>query len=70
MQIAGDGFRIKAERLSEEYERPGTLRKQLNHFFQAHLVQTAQTAACNRLHDIAERLALSDIEQTEKTCHT
>jgi hypothetical protein len=26
-------------------------------FFQAHLMQTAQTAACNRLDDIAERLA-------------
>jgi len=57
MQIAGTGFRIKAQRLSEQYEKPGTLRKQLNRYFQAHLVQTAQTAACNRLHDIAQRLA-------------
>jgi CRP-like cAMP-binding protein len=57
MQIAGSGFRIQAQRLNEEYERSGTLRKQINRFFQAHLVQTAQTAACNRLHDIAERLA-------------
>ena len=57
MQIPGEGYRIKAQRLSEEFERPGKLRKQINIYFQAHLVQTAQTAACNRLHDIAERLA-------------
>ena len=57
IQIAGVGYRIPAQRLSEEFERPGTLRKQINRFLQAHLVQTAQTAACNRLHDIAPRLA-------------
>jgi len=57
MQIAGAGFKIKAERLREEFERSGTLRKQINSYIQANLVQTAQTAACNRLHDIAERLA-------------
>jgi CRP-like cAMP-binding protein len=57
MQIAGEGFSIKAQRLNDEYERSGTLRKLVNRYFQAHLVQTGQTAACNRLHDIAERLA-------------
>jgi len=57
IQIAGAGFKIKAERLREEFERSGTLRKQINSYIQANLVQTAQTAACNRLHDIAERLA-------------
>jgi CRP-like cAMP-binding protein len=57
MQIAGNGYRIPARRLFEAYERPGMLRKQINRYFQAHLAQTAQTAACNRLHDIAERLA-------------
>lgn len=57
IQIAGAGYRIPAQRLSEEFERQGTLRRQINRFLQAHLVQTAQTAACNRLHDIAPRLA-------------
>ena len=57
MQIAGTGFRIKAPRLLEEFDRAGALKKQLNCFFQAYLAQTAQIAACNRLHDIAERLA-------------
>jgi CRP-like cAMP-binding protein len=57
IQIAGSGYRIAARRLAEAYERPGMLRKQINRYFQAHLAQTAQTAACNRLHDIEERLA-------------
>jgi CRP-like cAMP-binding protein len=57
IQIAGAGYRIPAQRLFEAYEKPGMLRKQINRYFQAHLAQTAQTAACNRLHDIQERLA-------------
>ena len=57
IQIAGAGYKIKAERLKEEFEKSGTLRKQINLYIQAYLVLTSQTAACNRLHDIAERLA-------------
>jgi len=57
MQISGKGFKIKAHRLVEEFERAGTLHTKISRYLQAHLVQTAQTAACNRLHDIAERLA-------------
>src|SRR5882757_4794493 len=57
MQIPGNGFKIKANHLIEEFERSGALHKKINRYFQAHLVQTGQTAACNRLHDIAERLA-------------
>ncbi len=57
MQIPGNGHRIKADRLKEEFERSGNLHKLINNFFQAYLVQTSQTAACNRLHEIAERLA-------------
>jgi CRP-like cAMP-binding protein len=57
MQIPGNGFKIKAHHLVDEFERSGTLQKKINRYFQANLVLTAQTAACNRLHDIAERLA-------------
>src|SRR5512140_303474 len=45
MQIGGSGYKIRAERLSEAFERPGTLRKQINRFIQTYIVQTAQTAA-------------------------
>jgi CRP-like cAMP-binding protein len=57
IQIAGAGYKIKAERLKEEFEKSGTLRKEINLYIQAYMVLTSQTAACNRLHDIAERLA-------------
>lgn len=57
MQIPGAGYKIKANHLIEEFERVGTLHKMIQRYFQAHLVLTGQTAACNRLHDIAERLA-------------
>lgn len=57
MQIGGSGFRIKAEHLKEEFERGGELNKFLLKHMHALLVQSAQTAACNRLHTIDARLA-------------
>lgn len=57
IQIEGEGFRIAASLLKEEFERPGELRTKLQKYIQAFLVQTAQTAVCNRLHNIEERRA-------------
>ncbi len=57
MQIGGSGYRIKAEYLKEAFERDGELKKWLLKHVQALLVQSAQTAACNRLHTIDARLA-------------
>lgn len=57
VQIAGSGYRIKADILKDEFERPGELRRTLQRYMQGFLVQSAQTAACNRLHNIEERLA-------------
>jgi CRP-like cAMP-binding protein len=57
IQIPATGYRIKARRLKEEFESSGTLQKRINCYIQGQFLQTAQTAACNRLHDIAERLA-------------
>jgi CRP-like cAMP-binding protein len=57
IQIAGSGFRIDSAVLKQEFERPGELRKYLQKYVQAYLVQTAQTAVCNRLHNIEERLS-------------
>jgi CRP-like cAMP-binding protein len=57
MQIAGSGFRIEAQALKDEFERPGQLRQYLQKYVLGLMVQTAQTAACNRLHNIEERLA-------------
>jgi CRP-like cAMP-binding protein len=57
IQIAGSGFRIDSAILKEEFERPGELRKHLQKYVQAFLIQTSQTAVCNRLHSIEERLS-------------
>ncbi len=57
IQIAGYGFRIEAAILKQEFERPGKLRRHLQRYIQAYMVQSAQTAVCNRLHNIEERLA-------------
>jgi CRP-like cAMP-binding protein len=64
MQVEGSGFRIKAQHLKEQFERPGKLRDHLQKYLLANLVQSAQNAACNRLHKIAERLA-----RWVLTCH-
>jgi CRP-like cAMP-binding protein len=57
VQIAGSGYRLEAAILKEEFERTGELRRHLQRYMQGFLVQSAQTAACNRLHNIEERLA-------------
>ncbi len=57
IQIAGSGYRIKAQDIKNEFERPGELRLRLQKYMQGFLVQSAQTAACNRLHNIEERLS-------------
>ncbi len=57
MQIGGSGYRIPAKALKTEFEQPGQFRASLLRCLQAFHVQAAQTAACNRLHGIEERLA-------------
>ena len=57
MQMAGKGYRVKANILRENFERSPHLRKLLMRYLQLHLVQASQTAACNRLHEVEERMA-------------
>ena len=57
MQIQGSGYSIKPNILREHFEQPGELRQTLQKYMQAFMVQTAQTAACNRVHGIEARLA-------------
>jgi len=57
MQIPGYGFRVKSAILAEQSEASSTLRACLFRSLQGQLVQTAQTAACNRVHNLHRRLA-------------
>ncbi len=57
IQIPGHGFSIKANVLRQLSEESADLRSWLLRGVQGLLVQTAQTAACNRVHELEERLA-------------
>ncbi len=57
MQIPGHGFSVKAKVLQEQFNGSSELRLLLQRAVQGMLVQTAQTAACNRVHELEERLA-------------
>lgn len=57
MQISGTAFRIKAEMLEALLDEMPELRLLLNRFVLVQGLQIAQIAACNRLHEIEQRLA-------------
>ena len=57
VQIAGDGFRVRVDTLRELLSSTPALQAILNRFAAGLAMQVAQTAACNRLHKIEERLS-------------
>lgn len=57
MQIPGNGSRIKAESLEQVLHETPQLRLLLNQYVLTQGLQIAQMAACNRLHEIEQRLA-------------
>ncbi|HEY9285444.1 MAG TPA: Crp/Fnr family transcriptional regulator [Pyrinomonadaceae bacterium] len=56
-QIPGPALKIEAGVLKQEFDRGGTLQLILNRYIHAQVTQLSQVAACNRLHDVNERLA-------------
>src|SRR6266852_4119712 len=57
VQISGDGFRVEVEVLQDILESTPHLQLLLSRYAVVQGMQVAQTAACNRLHDIRQRLA-------------
>jgi CRP-like cAMP-binding protein len=57
VQIAGEGFRISAGTLLKLLPTAPDLQKALNRYAAIHGLQVAQTAGCNRLHDLEQRLS-------------
>jgi CRP-like cAMP-binding protein len=57
MQMSGTGSRIPSEVFQSILPCASTLRAELSRFALMHGMQVAQLAACNRLHDIDQRLA-------------
>jgi CRP-like cAMP-binding protein len=57
MQLAGNGLRIRSEILETILPMSPILRSELSRYALMHGLQVAQLAACNRLHEIGQRLA-------------
>src|SRR6202011_5685095 len=57
IQIAGDGFRVMGNALERILRSAPQLQMLLNRHTGLQGMQVAQTAACNRLHDIQQRLS-------------
>jgi CRP-like cAMP-binding protein len=57
MQVEGNGFRIKISDFKKTLESTRNFQKLLERYSTMLGMQVAQTAACNRLHDIDQRLA-------------
>src|SRR3984893_9210761 len=57
VQITGDGFRVEVGALQNTLESAPHLQLMLSRYAAIRGMQVAQTAACNRLHDIEQRLA-------------
>ena len=57
MQMPGSGLRIRSEVFQEVLLSAPTLRSELSRFALMHGIQVAQLAACNRLHELEQRLA-------------
>jgi CRP-like cAMP-binding protein len=56
VQITGDGFRVEVEALRNILESASQLQWMLLRYAALRGMQIAQTAACNRLHEIEQRL--------------
>jgi len=57
MQVGGSGFRVRAKDLKGILQYCKPLETGLLRYAQELAMQAAQVAACNRLHEVAERLA-------------
>ena len=56
VQSAGEGFRLKADLMKEEFDKGGPVLHLLLRYTQALITQMAQTAVCNRHHSLDQQL--------------
>jgi CRP-like cAMP-binding protein len=56
-QVPGTGLRIQSSALEETFGQTPNLRFLIDHYVMTQQLQVAQLAACNRLHDMDQRLA-------------
>lgn len=65
-QVAGNAIKLEAQRLRQEFDRSAELRDVLLRYAQVFVVQTSQTAACNSLHTLEQRLPRWLLEVQER----
>jgi CRP-like cAMP-binding protein len=56
VQVAGDALKVHARVLQEEFSRGSILQRTLLRYTHALITQISQTAVCNRLHSMDQRL--------------
>ena len=56
VQGGGEALRMKAKAMLDEFKRGGEFQHQLLRYTQALMTQISQTAVCNRLHSVDQRL--------------
>ena len=56
VQSAGQGFRLRAQAMKDEFNRAGPVLHLLLRYTQALITQMAQTAVCNRHHSLDQQL--------------
>jgi CRP-like cAMP-binding protein len=57
MQVSGDGFGMPVSAMETALASNPKLQRALNRYAALHGMQVAQTAGCNRLHDLEQRLS-------------
>lgn len=57
IQLADGALRMKTELVRKEFKRAGALHDEVLKFIRLMMTQISQTALCNRLHTVEERLA-------------
>jgi CRP-like cAMP-binding protein len=70
VQISGEGFRIKRSVFQDVLAVAPDLRKALNRYVVLLGMQVSQTAACNRIHEIEQRLARWLLMAEDSTANT
>ena len=56
VQTGGQGYRLKAQLMAQEFKRAGAMQQLLLRYTQALITQMSQTAACNRHHSLVQQL--------------
>jgi len=68
MQVAGEGFKISADSLLAALPSSPQLQLSLYRYAAVYGLQVAQTAGCNRLHDLRQRLARWLLLTQDRVC--